>query len=149
MRTCLSCCFANSDEAEFCAKCGARVSPQSSDLNFNDPISKSAKRRFWLAAWIGVILTVLLIKPSYVLSAPFFPVGLFAWLPNGENKAIWAWFLIFPMFIGWPIYFFLTMIMFRTQKRATFIVTYVIFCILLALNVGGCQHILKSVSGIQ
>jgi hypothetical protein len=149
MKTCLSCCFANSDEAEFCAKCGARVSVESSDLSFNDPISKSAKRCFWLGAWLGVILTVLVIKPSYVLLAPFFPVGLFYWFPNGESMAIWAWFLILPMFIGWPIYIFLTIVLFRTKKRATFLVIYFIFCLLLALNVGGCQHVLKSVSGIQ
>ncbi len=158
MKTCPNCWCMNNDEAENCQKCGtkfalwegARPLPVSNEERpkFSDPISTTTKWRFWLGAWGFVILASVMASPASILAAPFFPIGLLFWLPNGEDKAIKGGMMEGWVF-GWMFYLLLSLVMFQIMKRGVFFIIFAIFCILLALNIGGCQRILKDVSHIQ
>src|ERR1700679_167648 len=80
------------------------LSPQeeneSKSDNQNSPYIKFC---FLLAAWGFVLIRCLLWNPTSILDTPFFPIGLVAWLPNGEEKAIFVWFLG-GWIVGWAIY---------------------------------------------
>jgi hypothetical protein len=157
MKTCPHCKRDNDDEAENCRECGAELGipgkatvtqdqniPKSDDEFF----SKRAKLSFWFAAWGGVVLIVLAINPAYIRAAPVFPVGLFAFISNGTQNAFWAW-ASGAFIIGWALYAVLSAIMFKAKSKHVFIATYLIFCILLLLNIGGCQRVLEDASHIQ
>src|SRR5579871_4222095 len=111
----------------------------------NEPPSGKAKLGYWCAAWIGVAVVTLLINPSAIAAVPFFPAGLFGLLGNGEAGIIA--FMMGAWISGWALYVVLTVSMVRAKKRDAFFRTYVVFCILLALNVGGCQRLGEVASG--
>jgi hypothetical protein len=145
MKICPHCGRENQDEITCCQECGKKTETG----NFEDKsISISVKRSFWFGAWGMVILATLATNPASIVTAPLFPVGLFALFPNGDNKAIVAWGTG-GFVIGWVFYTLLSIVMFITKKRGIFFLLYIIFCILLALNIAGCQRILKGVSNIQ
>lgn len=106
------------------------------------------KRLLWFGAWGIVILITLAMNPASIITAPLFPMGLFALFPNGDDKAIVAWGTG-GFIVGWLFYVLLSIVMFTTNRKGIFFLLYIIFCILLALNVGGCQRVLKDVSHIH
>ena len=157
MKTCPHCKRDNADEAGNCRECGAELGtskkaiatqeqniPKSDDESF----SKRTKWIFWLAAWGGVVLAVLAINPAYLRAAAMFPIGLFALFAGGTQNAFWAW-ATGGFIIGWVIYAVLSGLLFNAKNKRVFIAIYIVFCILLALNVGGCQRVLEDASHIQ
>jgi len=166
MKTCRYCGRENPDEAVRCQECGTAYYFEKQDEHpaelkpleqlaslfefFGQPISERAKWGLYYAAWGGVILAALAMNPADVLTAPCFPIGLLAVLPNGEEKAITAWmFGPISIGIGWAFYLLLSFLIGRTRKRAAFFAVYIVFCILLALNVVGCRRTLEAVSRIH
>src|SRR5579863_1467424 len=86
-------------QAPKCAKCGAKLVAFSDDdprkiqggnvEQWNrEKLSMPAKWGYWLAAWGCVAGVALLTVPQLILGAPFFPIGLLGWLPDGVNTAI-------------------------------------------------------------
>ena len=53
---------------------------------FKQPISPNLKAHSLSAAWGGVVLVTLAIKPAYLLTAPAFPLGLLALNVAGCKK---------------------------------------------------------------
>jgi len=145
MKICPQCGSENQDALPACQECGIKIETRNSE---DKPFSTTEKIYYWLGAWGGVILFVLVINPASILAAPFFPIGLLALLPNGAEKAIMAW-MVGGWMIGWVFYILLSVVMFQAKKANIFIIFYVIFCIFLALNVVGCQRTMTAVSGIH
>jgi len=143
MKTCPQCKLENDDEAGNCRGCGAELR-----ILKDESFSRRTKLLLWIAAWGGVIFAVLAINPAYIRAAFLFPIGLFAFLANGTQNAFWAW-VAGGFIIGWMLYAVLSAMMFGAKNKQFFIVIYVIFCILLALNVGGCVKVLEDASHIQ
>ena len=157
MKSCPHCKRDNDETAGNCRECGAELgtpekatAPQTQDIpkSNDESFSKRTKLLFWLGAWGGVVLATLAINPAYLRATAMFPIGLFAFLANGTQNAFWAW-ATGGFIIGWVIYVVLSAMMFNAKNKRGFIVIYVIFCILLALNVGGCQRVFEDASHIQ
>jgi hypothetical protein len=113
-------------------------------------ISISAKGCWWLAAWGGVILIFLVTNPACLRFALWFPAGLFA-ICQPEEKALETSLTAFgtgAFFLGWGIYFVLSVFMLLAKKRTLFVILYLIFCLVLLLNVGGCQRLWDAVAQI-
>src|SRR5436190_10454780 len=128
MKTCAYCGCENFSEAEKCGGCGTSFSSERKGEFgagfgewFNQPISLRSKGYLWCAAWGGVVFATLTTKPEYVLAAPAFPLGLVAFLPHGESKAVVAWMLGLPVFLGWAIYALLSAAISRVSKRGMFL----------------------------
>lgn len=148
----------SSDEAEACHECGTKFpvytepnslpSQDQNQLKFSAPLSTAIKWRYLLGACSFVILICLATNPQSILAAPFFPIGLIACLPNGEEKAIAGW-MRGAWIIGWVVYALLFIAMFQVKKRGVFFLIFIIFCILLLLNISGCQRITEAASGIH
>ena len=148
----------NGDEAEVCHECGTafpvRKKPnQLSSQNQNEPklsdsLSTAKKWYFFAGAWGFVILVCLITNPQSILAAPFFPLGLIACLPNGEDKAIAGW-MKGTWITGWVVYAVLSVAMFQVKRRGLFFVIFVIFCILLLLNISGCNRVMTAASEIH
>jgi hypothetical protein len=161
MKTCPRCSRENEEEARNCRECGAefeipKKAIANEDQNISrfggEPFSTRVKTFFWFAAWGGVVLIVLAINPAYFRAAFIFPMGLFALSPNGDGTGITPSIMALKLgafIIGWVLYAVLSVIMFKAKSRGIFIATYVIFCILLLLNIGGCHRVSESMSGIQ
>lgn len=147
MKICPNCKFAN-DDFEVCHQCGITFEKWKDSKLEAKSFSFLAKGCCWLAAWILVILAVLKIDPNYLRTALFFPIGFFALLPNSDNAVAIA-FTTLGWSIGWVLYFALSVAMFLTKKKSVFIIIFTIFCVLLAINVVGCQHVLKNDAPIQ
>jgi hypothetical protein len=159
MKTCSHCQADNGDDATMCCKCGKEFSiakklelrtppEQNSSESDGESISGPAKLGYWFAAWGCVILIVLVAMPAYLLAAPFFPVGLFALIPQGDEGGIEA-MMTGGFIIGWAIYMLLSVIMFKTKNRGLFFFIYVMFCALLLLNLAGCYRTTEAASHIQ
>ncbi len=147
MKSCPNCARENNDEAAQCAGCGMKLEAERSP-KFGDPMPRAHKWQLWLGAWSLAAVAMLVIHPAYLLAVPFFPVGLLDWLPHGEEKTIKGW-MIGAWAVGWMLYVFLSAAMFTSKRTGIFFIIYVIFCVLLALNVIGCQHVMQSASGIH
>lgn len=154
MKLCQGCGCENDDNAERCRKCWTKIEPlgksepQDAPTQFNDPMSYSDKWRYWLGTWFLVILANLVINPSSILTAPFFPIGLLVWLPKGEEKAVTGW-MTGAWMTGWILYLSLSVIMFKTKKSGVFFILFAIFFALLVLNVVGCQRVMSAASEIH
>ena len=112
-------------------------------------ISQSARWWLWGGGWgLAAVLTAIH-SPAHLLLVPFFPVGLLALLPNGEQAAIGGWMLQFPIMLGWAFYAAYSFIMLRQRRATVFFVLYIVFCIVLVLNVGGCQRTMDAASKIE
>ena len=112
-------------------------------------LSTSKKWWYFLSAWGAVALLTLVLTPEYLLAAPWFPVGLLALLPDGGKTAVTAWMTLFPIVLGWGVYCVFSVVLFKIRRAQTFFIVYVLFCILLALNIGGCQKLLDVSSKIH
>jgi hypothetical protein len=110
------------------------------------------KWAFYLAAWGGVVVAVIVRKPDDLLTAPGFPVGLLGvlFLIGAEQATVAVWFGgLGAVVAGWFLYAFLSVTMMRTKKTWVFSMIYVGFCVLLALNLAGCRKIMETVAGIH
>ena len=65
-----------------------------------------------------------------VVLLPFFPQGLYAFLPKRQ-----AWVA------GWATYLILTIFLLRSRTRTRYFALFVVLCALLAVNIGGCKHV--------
>lgn len=113
----------------------------------NIQLSTKTKCGYWFGAWAGVVILTLILSPSSIAAAPFFPAGLLGLLGNEEDGIIG--FMTGAWVLGWMLYITLTTYMVRAEKRGAFFRTYTVFCILLALNVAGCQRLTSVASGIH
>ena len=112
-------------------------------------ISSRDKRQLWLGAWAVVAFVGMVPHPSQLLMAPFFPIGLLALLPGGDEKTITAWMQGFPCVLGWVVYALFSAMLFRIRKRDAFFLFYALFCIILALNMVGCKKAFEAAAGIH
>lgn len=53
------------------------------------------------------------------------------------------------MAVGWTIYIALTFMMFVAKRTNVFWRAYIVFCLLLALNLVGCRRIIDAAAGIH
>jgi hypothetical protein len=157
MKSCPHCKKDNDDNARNCRECGAELGTlekataaqeQNIPKSDDDSFSKRTKLLFWFGAWGGVVLAIIAINPANLRAAAMFPIGLFAFLANGTQNAFWAW-ATGGFIIGWVLYAVLSGLLFNAKNKRVFIAIYIIFCILLALNVGGCVKVLGDTSHIQ
>jgi hypothetical protein len=152
MKICGYCGRENPDDAVRCSECGTACDFEKQPeqvwlLEFlKQPISDRFKGALWCVAWV---LVILIMKPINVLAAPLFPLGLLALVPRGEEKAIILSMYVIPGFVGWTIYILLSVAMSRTSKKGTFLLAYIVFCTVLALNVVGCKRTLEAAAGIH
>ena len=102
-----------------------------------------------MGAWVAVALLSMIPEPSQIVLAPFFPVGLLALLPRGEEKAITAYMLVTPCLLGWAFYAAITWAIFSVPGKKSFFAVYCLFCLVLALNVVGCKRTLEAAAGIH
>jgi hypothetical protein len=161
MKRCPRCSRDNDDAVANCMHCGVELgnsekTPTAAGQKFaksgEESFSKRVKSYYWFSAWAGVALIVLAINPAYLRASLLFPVGLFALLPIGDGTGIGASMMAMEggiFIVGWALYAVLTAMMFNAKNRRVFFARYIIFCVLLLLNISGCHHILKSLSGIQ
>ena len=112
-------------------------------------ISRSTKLWLWFIAWGGTALLALVLPPAHPVFAPFFPIGLLALLPHGEEEAIIGWMLMFPVALGWLAYLVYSLVMLKRRKTSTFFIMYFVFCVVLALNVVGCRRTVEAANGIH
>jgi hypothetical protein len=115
----------------------------------NLELSSRSRWGLWFAAWGVIALWTLTVNPSHLLLAPFFPIGLLGVWPNNEGAAIGGWMLQLPIVLGWVFYLTFSVIMIKARKAKTFVILFIVFCILLVLNVGGCERTMEAVSHIE
>lgn len=125
----------------------------------NDPLESKAEEksseeqisRFWKwGLWYGAwIVVALLMNPVNLPAFIYFPLGLVALFPRGDEQAIVLAMHSWPRFVGWVIYLLFAVGISRTRKRTTFITIYSILCLVLVLNVVGCKKVLEALSGIH
>jgi len=89
---------------------------------------------------------------SKLPAAPIFPVGLFTFVlteQQGIKFFMAGSFGVFPSLVGWVIYALLFICMWRTKRERTLFLLYAVFCVLLVLNIAGCNNLLKSAAEIH
>ncbi len=98
-------------------------------------ISFSRRWKLCLLAWVAAFITLAASNPELVFYVWFFPMGLLEILgtkPAGQKTKVLMWLV-------WLIYLALTLAALRCGKRFLFFVLYGVICLLLILNVVGCQ----------
>ena len=156
MRICSYCGRENPDDTALCSECGTayhfeKQPTQAAPLKpSQEDVSLRAKWGLYCIAWLAVVLAILAINPAYFFAAHYFPIGLVAMLPKGDQKAVMA-LSMGPIYvgIGWMFYAGLSLILSRTKRKSAFSLVYIFFCILLALNVAGCNKMLKALAKIE
>ena len=144
MKKCQYCGCENPDETESCSACGKTHSNEYSEAS----IPAAARWLLWLFAWGGVILVTILNDPQNLRLFLGFPVGFFGLFPAEQSILFTMVGGLFLVMGGWIVYIMLSVRILRS-KSAAFWIYYVIFCILLALNVGGCGLLIHTASGIH
>lgn len=114
-----------------------------------EPISSRSKWLLLIGAWVLVVCVSMVPYPSQILLAPFFPAGLMALLPHGDEKAIAAWMRAFPCIVGWVFYVFVSIGLIRAKRKSDFVLSYGLLCVVLAMNVVGCKKVLGAAAGIH
>jgi len=112
------------------------------------PLKTSTKNLLWYGAWGVVIIGALIVNPTSLAAFYAFPLGLLAWLPNGDEKAV-VGLMFGGWIVGWIFYILISVALSRIKKKGLFLCIYFLFCILLMLNVVGCQRVLEAASGIR
>jgi len=132
-------------------KTDAHLSDSNPEENkcLTENISPWIRWGLYLDAWSAVIVTVGVNNPNDLLSAAGFPIGLFGIVPNGQQLAITAAWLLGPICagIGWTIYIVLTVVIGYAKRITIFSIVYAFFCVLLALNVVGCKRLIEAAAG--
>jgi hypothetical protein len=90
------------------------------------------------------VVPLLILGPESLPLYPlilYFPAGLLAFLYQHVNEMPPV-----STVLGWLIYIGISVIAILTAKRLLFVVLYVIFLLLLAINVAGCNRIIENAS---
>jgi hypothetical protein len=155
MKKCAYCGRGNSDDTAFCQECGTAVANEKQSAKSSavrlllKPFPPRVKWGLYSAAWGAVILATLCRNPADLLAAPNFPIGLLEIL-MGEKAIIAASFGgLAALCGGWMIYLVVTLATSYAKRVWTFSPVYIVFCLLLALNVRGCNHMLETASQIH
>jgi len=157
MKSCGNCGRANEDASELCGECRTSFSKETDsgtmrdDLSdsFRQPLPSPVKWTLWLVAWVVVVLATISNDPEQLRGALAFPVGFYGLLP-AETSILFAWFGAWCAVVGgWMIYGWLTIAMQLARELRTFSVCYLLFCVLLILNVAGCRHLIETASRIH
>jgi hypothetical protein len=95
-----------------------------------------------LTAWVVVYVVLSLmaggpLPPQMII---FFPVGLLVFLDLQDTAA--GGLLMFGF--GWLFYLGLTIGMLKSKRSDTYIMLFLVMCLLLALNVSGCVQYWKA-----
>jgi hypothetical protein len=158
VKTCANCGRTSKDNAKICEDCGTNfpasseaapvVNPGQHEMKRGSQLPLSVKWCLFLAAWGFVLVKCLVWNPQSILVTPFFPIGLVAWLPNGEEKAIFVWF-VGGWIVGWALYAFLAFLIFKVKNLGLFVFIYALLLLLLVLNIAGCKRVVEAASGIH
>jgi len=159
VKKCSYCGRENADDADYCYECGTAFHPERETRRSEKagtlfrfvgrPISPWVKWGLYFAAWGAVVLAAINRNNAHLLAILAFPTGLLSIMPF--NIAAMAVLLIgwVVVFVGWTIYIVLTIAIGRTKRVSVFSLLYVLFCILLAVNVAGCKKLLETAAGIH
>jgi hypothetical protein len=98
----------------------------------------SVRRRlaYFATAWaiaLGLTWVFTIPDPVMIIAAPFFPGGLFFFLPR--EAAVIA---------GWASYLTLSFFLLSARTWGRYKVLLVVLCVLLAVNVPGCGHVVNN-----
>jgi hypothetical protein len=115
----------------------------------SDIVPKATKLWCWFGGWGLAAGATLVANPAHLLMAPFFPIGLLALLPDGEKMAITAYMMIFPIGLGWIFYGIYSWVLLSRRGATVFYTWFVFFCVILILNVVGCQKVMQAAAGIH
>ena len=94
----------------------------------------SRRWKLWLIAWGTALVVAGLPRPTLILYAWLFPWGLMeavGWKRSGYDA---------DYIVGWLPYIALTIAALCSRRRVLYFTFYVVLCILLILNVVGCQQ---------
>ena len=159
VKKCGYCGRENASDVASCAECGTSLVPEvrkqpegaeALKILLLRPLPRPVRIMMLLAPWVLVVLGTLAKNPQQLLTAPFFPAGLIAVLKDGPKLAVGAWMITGGTFglVGWLVYIFL-MAGAATRKPPMSVIFYILFLILLVLNVRGCERLLEAVKGIE
>ena len=155
MKVCSNCFRSNEDNAERCRECGKNkfeplnsLAPVNNQTESDEGISPRYRSILWWGGWGAVTVFFAVTNPPSLAAFYAFPLGLMAWLPGGTANAIMA-FMFGGWMIGWSIYLLIAVALSNIKKRGLFFLIYGVFCVLLILNVVGCQRVMEAASGIH
>jgi hypothetical protein len=159
VKKCSYCGRENADEADYCYECGTAFHPEkeiercertASLFGFiGRPISPWIKWGLYVIVWSVVALATITKKNANFLAIFAFPLGLLSIMPI-KVALMTAWFAGLVVAIwGWIFYSLLTVAIARAKRVSVFSLLYILLCVLLAVNVTGCQKLLQTAAGIE
>jgi hypothetical protein len=122
------------------------VAPQ---VPMKSAVSHWIKGGLYFATWGAVVLITCLKNPDFLWSASWFPLGLLGLIPNDNAIIVAMLGGPFLNICGWMIYFALTIGIFATKRNLLSWAIFVFFCVLIALNLVGCDRLIKIGSEIE
>jgi hypothetical protein len=169
MKTCGYCGKENADEAKGCFECGTSFSGESDvqtwsigtmmeDVAQFPSLACGCLRRqmpfsvrlvLWLVAWGAVIWSTFQHHPEDLRSCLGFPLGFCGLLPEQASITVvmlvgWAVFIV-----GWVLYGLISAAILISKRLGWLSIFYIVFCVLLALNLTGCRHLIETASGLH
>jgi hypothetical protein len=120
--------------------------PSEPESSPNERSSRLSLLAFTAALWAFALLIISATPP--LVGVFIFPIGLFAFftLPDGRQEASFAiWSFLWG---GWAIYVVLSLWFVATRRSEVRLILGVVFCLLLAFNVGGCAHVWSKLRGL-
>jgi hypothetical protein len=108
-------------------------------MNQSPEISKRARIKLWVAAWVVAAIATAIPQPSVLLFAFLFPTGLVEFVPeklvplDPPDSGYICLFGFYILYIG------LTIIALLQSRRLWYFILYAVLCGILALNVAGCH----------
>jgi len=104
-------------------------------------ISRSSRIWLWVAAWLVAAVAAAIRAPEMVRLGFLFPIGLLAFLPPdvAPNPGLGV-VLIAGAYLIYPI---LSIVGISHSRRSRYFICYAVLCVLLAVNVVGCQVEIK------
>jgi hypothetical protein len=113
-------------------------------IHMEDIKTISPKSRRWLcfAAWVVAVVAMVIPDPRDaplgILFAWTFPLGIFRLIFSPDERFGEA-FGVAILIGGWLFYGYLTILTLSQSRKGRFIIIYAVLCIILALNVVGCN----------
>ena len=110
-----------------------------------EKISQESRRAFLVAAWliagIATVVANLLVAPLAILFVWMFPYGLFRLIfrPDQMNHGQLDFVAIFG---GWFLFGIISVFTYLQSRKVRFLAAYALLCVLLALNVVGCNKMM-------
>jgi hypothetical protein len=124
--------------------------PVRGDVSFTlQLVTLLTKLVLYFAAWGILAFIVWRENPDQLKEAPGFPMGLLGVLP--EKSAIVVAMFGGPLVLigGWALYGLVTWYILRIRTLLAYLIALLLFCILLALNMAGCNKMIGIASGIH